>query len=73
MATDRGTSIRASQLKNFSVTGYDIQNASISGSEKLIDSSVTDENYMGLIYMPMAQGMPPAILYLGRISPLQAQ
>jgi len=42
MATDRRTSIRASQLKNFSVTGYDIKNASISGSQKLVDGSVTE-------------------------------
>ena len=42
MATDRRTSIRASQLKNFTVTGYDIQNASISGSEKLIDNTVSE-------------------------------
>jgi len=42
MATDRRTSIRASQLKNFTVTGWDIKDASISGSRKLIDGTVTD-------------------------------
>jgi len=42
MANDRRTSIRASQLRNFTLTGYDIKNGTISGSQKLIDGSVTE-------------------------------
>jgi hypothetical protein len=37
---DRGTSIRASQLRNFSITAEDIQNNSLTGN-KLIDSTVS--------------------------------
>jgi hypothetical protein len=39
---DRHTTIRASQFRNLSLTGEDIANTSISGSTKLIDSSVTE-------------------------------
>ena len=47
MPVDRRTSIRSSQLRNFEVSGWDIKNASISGSQKLIDGSVTDAKLDG--------------------------
>lgn len=40
--SDRNTSVRASQIRNLTLTGEDIANTSISGSTKLIDGSVPE-------------------------------
>jgi len=40
--SDRNTTVRASQIRNLTLTGEDIANTSISGSTKLIDGSVPE-------------------------------